>query len=240
MITLAIFTSNNSIATFVATIESFFDKCRNRKLISEIIHIDDRSTIENIGFYNNVIKNVFKGIPIFNLHKKENLDFTHSRNCEYFRQEIIKSKNKNVFILEDDWFFIRNFDLEYLNNSLNSCNSTQISLTINTNPIIPGNHINLRMSNIPGFYQNDSEVLYTISERYEINQYVWNEVFRYNYFSLNPSLNKIDFFIKNGEFDIAADFEIKYNLRDLKKSFSTNLLSDEPYAVHIGKYKKLL
>jgi hypothetical protein len=115
-----------------------------------------------------------------------------------------------------------------------------MSLTINTNPIIPKNHINLRMSNILGFYQNNSEVLYTISERFEINQYVWNEVFRYNYFSLNPSLNKIDFFIKNGEFDIAADFEIKYNLRDLKKSFSTNLLSDEPYAVHIGKYKNLL
>jgi len=240
MITLAIFTSNNSIATFVATIESFFDKCKNRQLITEIIHIDDRSTIENIGFYNNVIKTIFRGIPIFDLHKKENLDFTHARNCEHFRKEIIKSKNKNVFILEDDWFFIRNFDLEYLNDSLNSCNSTQMLLTINTNQIIPKNHINLSMSNISGFYQNDSEVLYTISERREVNQYVWNEVFRYNYFSLNPSLNKIDFFIKNGEFDIAADFEIKYNLRDLKKSFRTSLLSDEPYAFHIGKYKNLL
>ena len=123
---------------------------------------------------------------------------------------------------------------------MNSCNSTQMSLTINTNPIIPGNHINLRMSNILGFYQNDSEVLYTISERYEINSYFWNQVFGYNYFSLNPSLNKIDLFIKNGAFDISADFEIKYNLRNLKQSFSTNLLSDEPYAIHIGKYKKLL
>lgn len=240
MITLAIFTSANSFSTFVATIESFFDKCRNRQLITEIIHVDDRSTIENIDFYNNVIKIVFKGVPIFDLHKKENLDFTHARNCEYFRREIIKSKNKNVFILEDDWFFIRNFDLKYLNDSLNSCNSTQISLTTNINPLIDGNYVKMDTSKILGFYQNDSEVLYTISERFEINKYVWNQVFRYNYFSLNPSLNKIDFFIKNGEFDIAADFEIKYNLRDLKKSFSTNLLSDEPYAVHIGKYKNLL
>ncbi len=48
MITLAIFINNNSIATFVATIESFFDKCKNRQLITEIIHIDDKSTIENI------------------------------------------------------------------------------------------------------------------------------------------------------------------------------------------------
>ena len=70
MITLAIFTSNNSIATFVATIESFFDKCKNRQLITEIIHIDDKSTIENISFYNNVIKTIFRGIPIFDLHTK--------------------------------------------------------------------------------------------------------------------------------------------------------------------------
>ena len=68
MITLAIFTSNNSIATFVATIESFFDKCRNRQLITEIIHIDDKSTIENIVFYNNVIKTIFREIPIFNFY----------------------------------------------------------------------------------------------------------------------------------------------------------------------------
>ena len=93
-------------------------------------------------------------------------------------------------------------------------------------------------------YLNLQNILYQI---YTIHKIFVNYFFVYfpnntqnNYFSLNPSLNKIDFFIKNGEFDIAADFEVKYNLRDLKESFSTNLLSDEPYAVHIGKYKKLI
>jgi len=51
MITLAIFTSVNSFSTFIATIESFFDKCENARLIDEIIHVDDRSSIKNRDFY---------------------------------------------------------------------------------------------------------------------------------------------------------------------------------------------
>ena len=42
MISLAIFTSKNSFPTYIATLESFFDKCEDLFLINEIILVDDR------------------------------------------------------------------------------------------------------------------------------------------------------------------------------------------------------
>jgi hypothetical protein len=239
MISLAIFTSKNSFPTYIATLESFFDKCEDLFLINEIILVDDRSDEKNRRYYLEAIKKILNINKITIIHKNNNSVFNHAEICETFRAYIINSKNKYVFILEDDWFFIKNFSLKCFSNILEKESYSQILLTNAINLFMRENLLDLKMSSHENFYLNNQGKFYTISERVEKNIYLWHEVYGYNHFSLNPSLTKIEFLNKNGEFSNTITFEIDYNIKASHNGMDINLLSGDPYAVHIGKYKKL-
>jgi hypothetical protein len=248
MITLAIFTSVNSFSTFIATIESFFDKCENTRLISEIIHVDDRSSIKNRDFYISLLNKFLPNAKLTKIYLDEksytnDSDYLHNYAivCENFRKKIIESKNKYVFMLEDDWFFCKNFDLNYLYNILEQTQNPQLILTAIVDDLLKQySFFNFTKSGYNNFYNNDSLRLYWVSERTPEKNYYWNEAFGYQYFSQNPNLTRIDFFRKNGPFIKTNHFEFEYNEKAKLNKFSYNLISGEPYAYHIGSYKKFL
>jgi hypothetical protein len=248
MITLAIFTSVNSFSTFIATIESFFDKCENTRLISEIIHVDDRSSIKNRDFYISLLNKFLPNAKLTKIYLDEksytnDSDYLHNYAivCENFRKKIIESKNKYVFMLEDDWFFCKNFDLNYLYNILEQTQNPQLILTTIVDDLLKQySFFNFTKSGYNNFYNNDSLRLYWVSERTPEKNYYWNEAFGYQYFSQNPNLTRIDFFRKNGPFIKTNHFEFEYNEKAKLNKFSYNLISGEPYAYHIGSYKKFL
>ncbi len=239
MITLAIFTSKNSFPTYIATLESFFDKCEDLYLIDEIILVDDRSDEKSRNYYLEVIKKILNNHRINTIYKDNDSDFNHAQICEIFRTRIINSKNKYVFILEDDWFFIKNFSLKSFSCILEKESYSQILLTNAINLFKKENLLDLEISSHENFYLNNQAKINTISERIAKNIYLWHEVYGYNHFSLNPSLTKIEFLNKNGEFSNTITFEIDYNIKASHNGMDINLLSGDPYAVHIGKYKKL-
>jgi hypothetical protein len=248
MITLAIFTSVNSFSTFIATIESFFDKCENTRLISEIIHVDDRSSIKNRDFYISLLNKFLPNAKLTKIYLDEksytnDSDYLHNYAivCENFRKKIIESKNKYVFMLEDDWFFCKNFDLNYLYNILEQTQNPQLILTTIVDDLLKQySFFNFTKSGYNNFYNNDGLRLYWVSERTPEKNYYWNEAFGYQYFSQNPNLTRIDFFRKNGPFIKTNHFEFEYNEKAKLNKFSYNLISGEPYAYHIGSYKKFL
>lgn len=248
MITLAIFTSVNSFSTFIATIESFFDKCENTRLINEIIHVDDRSSIKNRDFYISLLNKFLPNAKLTKIYLDEksytnDSDYLHNYAivCENFRKKIIESKNKYVFMLEDDWFFCKNFDLNYLYNILEQTQNPQLILTTIVDDLLKQySFFNFTKSGYNNFYNNDSLRLYWVSERTPEKNYYWNEAFGYQYFSQNPNLTRIDFFRKNGPFIKTNHFEFEYNEKAKLNKFSYNLISGEPYAYHIGSYKKFL
>lgn len=248
MITLAIFTSTNSFSTFVATIESFFDKCENSRLIDEVIHVDDRSCIKNINFYTSLLNKFFPNAKLTKIYLNEksysnDLDYLHNYAviCEDFRKKVIESKNKYVFMLEDDWFFCKNFDLKHLYDILENTTNPQLILTTIVDVLLREYSIfNFTKSEYNNFYINDDSRLYSVSERAVEKNYLWNEVFDYQYFSQNPNLTRIDFFRRNGPFIKTNHFELEYNKTAKLNKFSYNLISGEPYAYHIGSYKKFL
>jgi hypothetical protein len=248
MITLAIFTSVNSFSTFIATIESFFDKCENARLIDEIIHVDDRSSIKNRDFYISLLNKFLPNAKLTKIYLDEksytnDSDYLHNYAivCENFRKKIIESKNKYVFMLEDDWFFCKNFDLNYLYNILEQTQNPQLILTAIVDDLLKQySFFNFTKSGYNNFYNNDSLRLYWVSERTPEKNYYWNEAFGYQYFSQNPNLTRIDFFRKNGPFIKTNHFEFEYNEKAKLNKFSYNLISGEPYAYHIGSYKKFL
>ena len=248
MITLAIFTSVNSFSTFIATIESFFDKCENTRLINEIVHVDDRSSIKNRDFYISLLNKFLPNAKLTKIYLDEksytnDSDYLHNYAivCENFRKKIIESKNKYVFMLEDDWFFCKNFDLNYLYNILEHTQNPQLILTTIVDDLLKQySFFNFTKSGYNNFYNNDSLRLYWVSERTPEKNYYWNEAFGYQYFSQNPNLTRIDFFRKNGPFIKTNHFEFEYNEKAKLNKFSYNLISGEPYAYHIGSYKKFL
>ena len=248
MITLAIFTSVNSFSTFIATIESFFDKCENTRLINEIVHVDDRSSIKNRDFYISLLNKFLPNAKLTKIYLDEksytnDSDYLHNYAivCENFRKKIIESKNKYVFMLEDDWFFCKNFDLNYLYNILEQTQNPQLILTTIVDDLLKQySFFNFTKSGYNNFYNNDSLRLYWVSERTPEKNYYWNEAFGYQYFSQNPNLTRIDFFRKNGPFIKTNHFEFEYNEKAKLNKFSYNLISGEPYAYHIGSYKKFL
>lgn len=239
MISLAIFTNKNSFSTYVATLESFFDKCEDLDLIDEIILIDDRSDEKSRRYYLQVVKKILNNRRINIIYKDNDSNFNHAEICEIFRTHIINSKNKYVFILEDDWFFIKNFSLKRFSDILKKESYSQILLTNAINLFKQENLLDLEISSHENFYLNNKGKINTITERVAKNAYLWYEVYGYNHFSLNPSLTKIEFLNKNGEFPNTNNFEIDYNVKASHNNMNINLLSGDPYAVHIGKYKKL-
>ena len=246
MITLAIFTSNNSIATFVATIESFFDKCENSRLIDEVIHVDDRSCIKNRDFYTSLLNKFLPNAKLIKIYLNEksytnDLDYLHNYAviCEDFRKKTLESKNKYVFMLEDDWFFCKNFDLKHFYSILENTTNPQLILTTIVDILLREYSIfNFTKSEYNNFYINDDLRLYSVSERTAEKNYLWNEAIGYQYFSQNPNLTRIDFFRKNGPFMKTNHFEFEYNKTAKLNKFSYNLISGEPYVYHIGSYKK--
>ena len=249
MITLAIFTSINSFSTFVATVESFFDKCENATLINEIIHVDDRSCIRNRDFYISLLNKFLPNVKLTKIYLDEKSytnysDYLHNYAvvCEDFRKKAIESTNKYVFMLEDDWFFCKNFDLKHFYDILENTTNPQLTLTtIVCDLLSQYSFFNFTKSEYNNFYINDSLRLYWVSERdRDKKTYYWNETFGYQYFSQNPNLTRIDFFKKNGPFIKTNHFEFEYNKRAKLNKFSYNLISGEPYAYHIGSYKKFL
>lgn len=247
MVSLAIFTSQNSYITFIATIESFYDKCENIQLINEIIHIDDRSCEKNRNLYINLIAKFFPTCKLTKIYADEKYytndsDYLHNYAvlCEKFRKIIIDSMNKYVFMLEDDWFFCKSFDLNYFYNILENTNSSQVILTTVIDLLNNQYSFNFTKSKFNNFFINDSLKLCTASEKFLDKTYWLNEVFGYQFFSQNPNLTRIDFFKKNGEFDKTNHFEYEYNKKAYSNNLDYNLLCGEPYAYHIGSYKKYL
>jgi hypothetical protein len=248
MITLAIFTSVNSFSTFIATIESFFDKCENARLIDEIIHVDDRSSIKNRDFYISLLNKFLPNVKLTKIYLDEksytnDSDYLHNYAivCENFRKKVIESKNKYVFMLEDDWFFCKNFDLKYFYDILQQTQNPQLILTTIVDDLLKQySFFNFTKSGYNNFYINNSSRLYWVSERTSEKNYHWNEALGYQYFSQNPNLTRTDFFRKNGPFIKTNHFEFEYNERAKLNKFSYNLISGEPYAYHIGSYKKFL
>jgi len=249
MITLAVFTSVNSFSTFVATIESFFDKCENSRLIDEVIHVDDRSCIKNRDFYTSLLNRFLPNAKLTKIYLDEksytdDLDYLHNYAvvCEDFRKKTLESKNKYVFMLEDDWFFCKNFDLKHFYDILENTTNPQLILTtIIDNLLSQYSFFNFTKSEYNNFYINDDSRLYSVSERNPDKKvYIWNEVLGYQYFSQNPNLTRIDFFRKNGPFIKTNHFEFEYNKKAKLNKSSCNLISGEPYAYHIGSYKKFL
>lgn len=245
MITLSIFTSQNSYVTFLATIESFFDKCQNTSLIDEVMHMDDRSSQKNRDFYLSLLKRFLPNAKIIKIYLDDKFydnDSNYLQNyamiCEKFRKTIINSKNKYVFMLEDDWFFYRSFDLKYLSNILEQTVYPQLILTTIVDVLINEYNMDFKKTQYNNFYLNSSKKLYTVGERLPDKNYYWHEVFDYQYFSQNPNLTRIDFFKTNGEFEKSNHFEYEYNKKAALNNCSYNLLSGEPYAYHIGIYKK--
>lgn len=247
MITLSVFTSSNSISTFIATIESFFDKCENYQLINEIIHIDDRSPISNRNLYIFLLQKFFPHAKLIKIYLDEkyyndNNDYLHNYAviCEKFREQIIHSQNKYVFMMEDDWFFCKNFDLKYFSNILEKTNYPQILMTTMVEDLNNKSFSNFIKSEYNNFYINNEERLFSITQRNCDKTFYWYEVFGYQYFSQNPNLTRIDFLRKNGPFPKRNDFELEYNKTARLNNFSYNLISGQPYAYHIGDYKKYL
>ena len=249
MITLAIFTSVNSFTTFIATVESFFDKCESAELIDELIHVDDRSSIKNRDFYISILNKFLPNAKLTKIYLDEkcytdDLDYLHNHAivCENFRKKVIESKNKYVFMLEDDWFFCKNFDLKCFYDILEKTTHPQLVLTTIVDVLLREYSIfNFTKSEYYNFYINDNFSLYCVLQRgADKKTYGWVEACGYQYYSQNPNLTRIDFFRENGPLIKTNRFELEYNVKANLNKFSYNLICGEPYAYHIGSYKKLL
>jgi FkbM family methyltransferase len=232
-VALSIFVSKNSFLTFPTTIESFFKHCKSLNSIKELFLVNDRCPdIDKIKF---LIKNYFPEIKISEINKTNEVKNNHAEIFETFRQQLITCNSKYCFVLEDDWLFVKDFDLLALTNILNKSNYCQIVLSTDFKNLDVNKNLNWPSSEFPGFVKNEKKPYSHITKK--IGQmFFWSEVVDYTCFSLNPSLIKIDFFKNGGSIENDPVFELLYNLSNKEQ---TNLLSEEHFCYHIGDLKKI-
>lgn len=234
-IILCLFVSKNSYITIDRTIDSFFKYCKNVEIIKELFLISDRSTEKDREYFISLIKKYIPNIKIIKIYKDHEVKNNHAEICENFRKEIIKKENKYCFLLEDDFLFVRDFDILNLSQILDKSKYSQILLTADFKKLIANKNLNLPISEFEGFIKNPAYFYHHIT-KIENDDIYYNEVHQYNCFSLNPSLTRIDFFRKGGHFENSEIFELLYNN---KNSFTNlNLLSEEYFCHHIGNIKK--
>lgn len=232
---LCLFVSKDSYLTIDKTVGSFFKYCKNFNIIKELFLISDRSTNKDREYFISLIKDYIPEVKINKIYKDYEVENNHAEICEIFRKEIIKRKNKYCFLLEDDFEFVRNFDILNLTDILNKSSYTQICLTTDFKKILENKNLNLPVSRFEGFIENPA-FFYDHIKKIENGLIHHNRVYQYNCFSLNPSLTRIDFFRKGGCFENSDIFELLYNN---KNNFTNiNLLSEEYFCYHIGYLKK--
>jgi|688.fasta_scaffold07652_3 FkbM family methyltransferase len=232
-IVLSFFVSKNSLSTFDKTIESFHKHCKNLSLIKELFLVNDRCP--DIYAIKCLIKNYFPQVKISEINKTNEVKNNHAEIFETFRKELITRDAKYCFFLEDDWLFIKDFDLLALTNILNKSNYCQIVLSTDFKNLDVNKNLNWPTSEFLGFIKNEKKPFFHITKKIE-EEFFWSEVIDYTCFSLNPSLIKIDFFKKGGSIENDPVFELLYNLSNKEQ---TNLLSEEHFCYHIGDLKKI-
>jgi len=231
---LCLFVSKNSYITIDQTINSFFKYCKNYNAIKELFLISDCSAQKDREYFTSLIKNHLPEIKITKIHKDYEVNNNHAEICETFRQEIIKRENKYCFILEDDFLFVRDFDILNFIEILDTSEYCQINLTSDFKKLECNKNLNLPISKFEGFIENPKNFYFHIY-KIENTDILFYEIHQYDCFSLNPSLTKIDFFKKGGPFKNSFDFELAYNNTNCINN--VNLLSEEFFCYHIGHLK---
>ena len=113
MICLTITTSKR-LDLFIKTIESFVKHCNDIELFDTIIHYDDSSSDEDRDKMNSTINNLFSNKLICTRRFNQESFTTKRRHCEImkiWKNDIESFGFDYVFHLEDDWIFIKDFNI---------------------------------------------------------------------------------------------------------------------------------
>jgi len=107
-------TTCKRFSLFERTINSFYNNCVDRNLISHIIHYDDSSSDFERKEMFTLIKKLFPNVMLTSITFEPSSFDTKKRHLEIMK--IWKTNNENfdfdyVFHLEDDWLFQQNFRL---------------------------------------------------------------------------------------------------------------------------------
>ncbi len=241
MICLTITTSKR-LDLFMQTIESFVKYCDDIDLFDAIIHYDDSSSNEDREKMNLILNNLFYNKLICTRRFNKESFQTKRRHCEIMKiwKKDIESLNFDyVFHLEDDWLFIKNFNvhdgIEILKNREEialigySWQKKKFPFDIFIPEIINGYW--------EWFYSNKykvNEVLWL--DEVEI-QYLpkghWVKIFNSPYFGFRPAIHDIQKLKTLNTFDVNVDgFELEFSIRFSEK-FKSFCHSDR-IVYHIG------
>ena len=243
MISLTITTCKRFLL-FERTINSFYNNCIDRELISHIIHYDDSSSDFERKEMFLLLKKLFPNVMLTSITFQPSDFNTRKRHLEIMK--VWKSNNEKfdfnyVFHLEDDWLFQKKFRLLDGINLLSDNDDIALVGYSWEKKIFPPELFTPRI--IGDFWE------WYYSENHEVNkplfldevemkylpEGVWVKVINSPYFGFRPAihdikkLKTIDNF--NGDMD---SFELEFALRFAKKYKS--FLHFERICYHIGKH----
>lgn len=242
MICLTITTSKR-LDLFIQTIESFVKHCNDIELFDTIIHYDDSSSDEDRDKMNSIINNLFTNKLICTRRFNKESFTTKRRHCEImkiWKKDIESFGFDYVFHLEDDWLFIKNFNL---NDGVDILKNRQDIALVGYSwqkKEFPSDIF------IPEIINGYWEWFY--SNRYKVNQVLWLDevemqflpkghwvkILNWPYFGFRPAIHDINKLKTLDTFDVNVDgFELEFAKRFSEKFKS--FFHSERITYHIGK-----
>lgn len=211
-------TSCKRFSLFMQTITSFFEMCDDIDLISEIIIVDDNSSLDDIKQLQNYLLFIMKDFPITLIHRKNNPGHAESLNILFD-----SVKTDYIFHLEDDWLFTKDghfiragFDI------MQDCND--IKSVIMRNWIAQGTQYSKKYSTgVCEYYKHNFNGL----------KFKKGDLSTYPGYSLNPSLQCIKDIRTIGRFENRPLFELRFAYKYFSYDYRVALMQDD-YCKHIG------
>jgi hypothetical protein len=241
MITLTITTCKRFLL-FEKTVNSFYENCLDRDLISHIIHYDDSSSDFERKEMFLLLKKLFPNVMLTSITFQSSDFKTTKRHLEIMK--IWKTNNENfnfdyVFHLEDDWLFQKKFRLlEGIDLLKNHDDIALVGYSWEKKVFPPELFIPKIIGNFWEWYYSENHELNeplfldTVEMKY-LPENVWVNVINWPYFGFRPSIHDVKKLKSFNNFNDEMDsFELEFAIRFAKKYKS--FLHLERICYHIG------
>lgn len=234
-------TTSKRLKLFVKTIKSFVEMCDDYHIINEIYHYDDSSSYEDRIEMFNLISQLFPKAKIIS-HYFEPDSFIdkkrHARIMRIWKDNLYFSNNQFLFHLEDDWKFIRKFNLSDTIKILESPNVNYVGFSQQLRELPEKYNTEILGDFWMWIYDKDKPLqdnLFLDSTEMEShpNPNYWCYFINWPHFSLRPGVHKVSELISMGNFSVDdVHFELEFALRYSKNFVSFNHV--EKIVKHIG------
>ena len=224
-------TSSKRFSLFDKTIKSFVENCNDYNLINEIYHYDDCSSYEDRIKMSNLIHSFFPNAKLINFYFDENSFVDkkrHARIMSIWKDNLKYSNNEFVFHLEDDWEFIRKFDLT---ESLQVFEKNEVGYVGYTQQLrkLPDEYSTELLGDYWKWVYDEKKpiqenlFLDTTEMESHPNPNYWCYFVNWPHFSLRPGIHRITHLKKMENFSIEENhFEVEFALRYSKNYVSFN------------------